>query len=163
MACGVNDYVNSIIIHGGGWIDSVTVNCAAYSKNSHELLPGRNSLPPRGGPGGALAANACPAHTYVSGLRYGFTRDGNQPKFLDFVEFTCSPIPAAGQAAGPQVTRCLDSGGGCWVRHPDPGPYNGFGLAFESRCAPDEAVSGLVGRSGSYVDALGAVCTARPE
>lgn len=164
IACGVNDFFNSMTVNRGAWVDAITANCGGYSKATHELLPARNTLPLQGGAGGIPGSDVCPQHTYVSGLRYGFTRDGNRPKYLDFVEFACTPIPAAGPAAGLTVTRCLDSGReGCWTRHPNPGPYNGFGLVFQSRCASNEAVSGLVGRSGQYVDALGAVCTVRPE
>lgn len=165
IACSTHDFFNSISIRRGAWVDAITGNCASYIRETHELvgvLGAYGTLRFQGGAGGSRAADVCPKHTYISGLRYGFTRDGNRPKWLDFVEFTCTPIPAAGAAAGPEVTRCLESGDGCWTRHPNPGPYNGHGLAFESRCAPNEAVSGLVGRSGRYVDALAAVCTPRP-
>jgi hypothetical protein len=166
IACSINDFLVSISIRRGAWVDAIRGHCDSYVKETHELvsvLGTYGDLSFQGGVGGTLAADVCPKHTYISGLRYGFTRDGNRPKWLDFVEFTCTPIPAAGAAAGPQVTRCLQSGDGCWARHPNPGNYNGYGLTYESRCAPNEAVSGLVGRSGRYVDALGAICTPRPE
>lgn len=163
IACGVNDFFNSMTVNRGAWVDAITANCGGYSKATHELLPARNTLPLQGGAGGVPSSDVCPQHTYVSGLRYGFTREGNRPKYLDFVEFACTPIPAAGRAGGLTAARCLDSGNGCWTRHPSPGSYNGYGLEFQSRCAANEAVSGLVGRKGQYVDALGAVCTVRPE
>ena len=60
-------------------------------------------------------------------------------------------------------TSCIDAGDdGCWDKHPEPGPDNGFGLAFDACCSGTDIVCGLVGRSGSFVDALAVACAERP-
>ena len=58
---------------------------------------------------------------------------------------------------------CLHTGDQCWDRHPSPGPYNGWGLSFRIACPPGEAATGLIGRSGAYVDALGLKCEQKPS
>lgn len=96
----------------------------------------------------------CYPGQYVRGLKYGFSPNGNQPKFLSYVQITCMPL-----SIGNNAELCLDTkGDGCWDRAPAPGRYNGYGPAFSAVCSPDNFMIGLVGRSGEYVDAIGIEC-----
>lgn len=68
-----------------------------------------------GGNGGGERAAHCEPNQYLAGLKYGFTRDGNQPKFLDYVEITCQPLQRTGNAS----TVCLGTNdNGCMGRKP---------------------------------------------
>ena len=89
----------------------------------------------------------------------GFTRDGNKPKYLDYVELTCRVL----SGFGGDTKVCLHTGDGCWDRHPNPGPYNGWGLSFTVACTADQAATGLFGHSEISIDAVGLICGPKPQ
>jgi hypothetical protein len=103
-----------------------------------------------------------PTH-FPTSITHGYTRDGNDPKYLDYVRVFCDPV-----ASGDKVDVCLQTGGGCWgSREAAPNPSDLiFGQSwlfpFHQACPPGEAVIGLHGRSGAYVDAIGLICGPRP-
>ena len=159
VSCPVNAFATGVVVHAGAWIVAIGMTCAVFNPATKRLDPPVGGTPFQGGGGGQEKRAYCGSDHYLSKLKYGFTRDENRPKYLDYVELTCTPVQG-----GSDKTMCLDTGKeGCWDRHPSPGPYNGFGLAFESHCRPDEAADGLYGRSGAYVDALALHCSNKPE
>ena len=116
--------------------------------------------PTAGGHGGSERLATCYANQYLGSIKFGFTCDGNKPKYLDYVQLNCRPMLPSGNPS----TLCLDTGGnGCWDKHPNPGPYNGYGLAFESRCRSNQWGKALRGRAGEYVDALALSCEGKPN
>jgi CubicO group peptidase (beta-lactamase class C family) len=112
-----------------------------------------------GGNGGSQQHGECSLERYAAAIKIGFTRDDNKPKYLDYIELSCGVL----SGYGGDTKVCLETGDKCWDRHPDPGRYNGFGLSFQSRCPPGEMIAGLIGRSGSAIDAVGIICRPRPS
>ncbi len=159
--CGPSQYITGITINAGDFIDSITAHCSYLSADQSSFSRG---VPPTtakaGGNGGAEKFAGCATNQYVRRLQYGFTRDGNRPQYLSYVQLTCVPLQSNGNVS----VECLDtSGHGCWERHPNPGRYNGYGLAFAASCSPTNLMVGLVGRSGDYVDAIGIECVPKPR
>jgi uncharacterized protein YkwD len=158
LACDNNFFLIGISLRSGGHVDAIRAKCLAFNATKHVFVTPTRNTNFAGGAGGALRENGCSPDRYVSGIKYGFTRDDNRPKYLDYVELTCSVI----SGYGGDTRVCLHTGNGCWDRHPNPGPYNGWGLSFQSRCNRNEAAVGIHGRSGIYVDALALICGPKP-
>jgi len=160
-ACAQNAFLVGLTVRSGAWIDGITGECGILAPSMDRFFPGAPRFTASaGGSSGTERRVACSPNQYATGIKYGFTRDGNKPKYLDYVQLNCAPL----RSTGNPTTLCLDSGGnGCWDKHPNPGPYNGFGLAFESRCPPTTFPDALLGRAGNYVDALAIRCVLRPQ
>lgn len=129
-----------VVIRRGAWISGLGLICS-----------GRR-LAMTGGTRDQSEEWSCPGGGTVSSLKYGFTRDGNYPKYLDYLEVHC----ARGEV------HCFHTGDGCWDRHPNPGSYNGRGLTHVSTCSSFQHGYGIVGRSGDAIDALGVECFPAP-
>jgi hypothetical protein len=162
--CG-EDYVVGVYLKSGGWVDSIGLKCAGFDAAQGKFKQPPWNKPFHGGQGGGPQEGVCPAGSYAGGLKFGFTRDGGNPKYLDYVEIICNRVENG------NVTQriCLGSGNGCWDQHPDPPPncppFAGcyvYFLSFDESCAAGEAMTGIHGRYGSYVDALGVTCGPKP-
>jgi len=150
------DHVVGIYVKSGAWIDAIGLKCASFNSAS-----GAFKQPPwnkafHGGNGGAIQESVCPANSVVTGIRFGFTRDGTKPKYLDFVSLTCSKV---GQGGSTTSVGCLATGEGCWSRHPSSAAI----LSYYEACEGEEVAIGIHGRSGAYVDALGLICGPKPR
>lgn len=165
--CPAGSYLTGLLLRAGSLIESVQPLCASQAPESRDGAAGHSfgrASPagvPHGGKGGVPTGQTCPADRFVAGIRIGFTRAENRPEYLDYVELRCRQVDAVDPAQDTAV--CTHTGNGCWTRHPSPGPFDGSTLAFQSQCGPEEAVTGLAGRSGLFVDALGLVCDRRPR
>ena len=81
----------------GHWVQSIGLKCGTFIRTE-----GKFKRPPwnkafHGGQGGSQQEQICPRESFVSGIKMGFTRDGAEWKYLDYIELTCTPV-AAGQA-----------------------------------------------------------------
>jgi hypothetical protein len=152
LQCAPGTYLLGVGLHTGQWVDSIRANCLPYDPATDQFV--RPSQGPSftqftGGSGGApaIVQNGCSPERYVSGVKIGFTRDGNRPLYIDNVEVHCRVLSGYG---GDQSV-CIPAADGC-----------GYGLAFTVDCPPGQAAIGLFGRSGVYVDALGLICAPKP-
>jgi hypothetical protein len=147
----------------GAWVDAIGLRCAGFKPKTGSFKPARD-LELHGGDGGAPGvAGSCPDNAYLSGITHGYTRNGNENQFLNFVEIACTPV-----ASGNPVRVCLETGAGCWVGRPGAPEIPIFGgtpllTPLVQHCPPGEAAVGLHGRAGAFVDAIGLVCGPRPE
>jgi hypothetical protein len=158
------EYAVGLYFKSGAWVDAIGLKCASFNPQSGTFKTPPRDKPYHGGDGGALGVEgACPNNTYFSGITHGYTREGNDNKFLNFVEMTCTPV-----VGGSPARVCLETGKGCWVGRegtPDIPIFGGVPLLkpLEKHCPPDEAVVGIHGRSGLFIDALGLICGPRPK
>ena len=136
----------------GAFVDAIAPKCASFIDAQQQFGP-RSALMLKGGTGGGPASRECDRTSYVVGIKFGFTRDGDAPKYVDYVELICKPI-----ATGQETRVCLDTGNGC----PDAHPERPSLRAATQRCSDGEAATGIHGRSGVYVDALGLICGPKP-
>ena len=154
--CGAGQWVIGVMIRHGLWIDAIKLICAPYTSTSR--VPPNSWLDFQGQQGGSLnpATEICSGDTYVTGIRFGTTWDGDDPKYVDYVEVTCASIVvmtgtppfAVYGLIGTNV--CLDTGEGCSNK------------PFSLSCDLGDAATGFQGRSGIYVDALGLICGPSP-
>ena len=154
--CGAGQWVIGVMIRHGLWVDAIKLICAPYSSISR--VPPNSWLDFQGQQGGSLNPHTeiCSGDTYVTGIKFGTTWDGDDPKYVDYVELTCASILvmtgtppfAVYGLIGTNV--CLDTGEGCSNK------------PFSLSCDLGDAATGFHGRSGIYVDALGLICGPSP-
>ncbi|MEZ5726624.1 MAG: hypothetical protein R3E48_00610 [Burkholderiaceae bacterium] len=152
-------HVVGIYLRSGGWVDAIGLKCGTFVATEGRFKRPPWNTPYHGGNGGSPQVGICPGERYVSAIRVDFTREGDQPKFLDFIEMTCSPV-----SVGDPVKLCLHTGHGCWTKKPSENPV--FPKFLPSRpavpCPPGQAAIGIHGRAGKFVDAIGLICGPRP-
>jgi hypothetical protein len=166
------DYAVGLYFRSGRWVDAIGLRCSSFDPQSGTFKMPPRDKPYHGGPGGALGVEGiCPNNTYFSGITHGYTREGTENKFLNFVEMTCTPV-----AGGDPVRVCLETGKGCWVAGRRAGPDIQIGSGdveigpgipwltpLKQHCPPGEAVVGINVRRGLFVDALGLICGPSPK
>jgi hypothetical protein len=155
------DYVVGVYVRSGAWIDAIGLKCAPFDRASGTFKRPAWNKPYHGGSGGTMQERLCPPNSVVAGIRYGFTRDGNRPKYLDFIVLACAKMGQGGNVREWTTTanECISTGEGCWSRHPT---SNSTGLSFWNPCEGDQVVVGVHGRAGLFVDALGLICGPKP-
>ena len=153
--CPVGQWVIGVMIRHGFWVDAMRLTCAPYSSISR--VPPNTQLDFQGQQGGSLNPKTinCSGDTYVTGIKFGTTWDGNDPRYVDYVEVTCSSVSVVGTPPTAVfgmigTSTCLDTGEGCSDR------------PFSLTCGLGDAATGFHGRSGIYVDALGLICGPSP-
>lgn len=146
--CGRGRYLVGVSIRKGGWVDAILPLCAAYTaqKRFAKWERGRR----HGGAGGSplLKDAVCPADHFVIGLKFGVTQ--GKKRFIDWVAVQCIRI-----AGGTSFDICLHTGDGC--------PLHQAFEPFWQTCPYGEWATGLRGRIGIYVDALGLICGPEPN
>ena len=102
-----------------------------------------------GGGGGSAFTRACAAGHALVGI------DGRAGGRLDAATAICAPISMrVDTTATPEHRFLLTTGAAVSAG----GAGGGGGTAFTDRCAPDEVIIGIAGRSGSEVDSLSFQC-----
>lgn len=153
------DFVVGVYVRAGAWMSAIGLKCASFDAAQGRFKQPWNKAY-HGGSRDPFKTAICPGERFVSGMRFGFTRDGSEPKYLDFVEVFCKPASGPGE----HIAICLDSGHGCW--HTPPNLPGGIAprvkIHAPQNCPNGEATTGIVGRSGIYVDAVGLICRRAP-
>jgi hypothetical protein len=158
-------FLVGVTIRAGAWVDAISPLCATFLAPQGYFGPWIRGAY-HGGQGGSARSGACPKDRFVGKIRFGWTRKDTKPEFVDYVELTC--VLVSDQSSADTTKVCLPTGGGCWDSHPNPPPGDILGTPFgpypplHEACPLNEAATGLLGRSGVYVDALGLVCGPRP-
>jgi hypothetical protein len=144
--CGPGQYLTGVSVRSGSWLDAVVPFCATF--NAETGLLGAPGVPMEhhgGNGGGAAGPTTCNNGQYVSGMMFGYTSDASgRPKYIASIQLDCAPIRPGGGSAHPRI------GAGGRLSH--------GGVT----CGDNQAVIGMIGRSGAYVDALGLICGPRP-
>ena len=146
--CPRGQFLVGISVRSGYWIDAIFPLCAPFLANQRKF--GNWTRGPRnGGTGGSrlLKDAVCPSDRYVSGILHNYTGSSRRGSmFVVAVRLTCSPV-----AGGAATTLCLRGKYRC-----------GDIPSFNHVCPANEAATGIHGRSGAYVDALGLICGPKP-
>jgi hypothetical protein len=138
-------------VKAGAFLDAIGPKCATFLDGGG--WGPTTALIKKGGSGGRSQDKECRPENYVAGIKFGFTRDGDAPKYVDYVEVICKPY-----RGGQEERLCVDTGHRCPDAHPDRPNLK----AVTHMCNDDEAAVGIHGRSGIYVDALGLICAPKP-
>jgi len=145
--CGAGQYLSGVSVRQGTLLDAVVPFCAAFNAKTGLLGAPGFPMNHHGGSGGGLAGPiSCNNDQYVSGMMFGYTNDSQsgRPKYIASIQLQCKPIRPGSKSQ----TRTIGAGGRL--------SHQGYS------CRDDEAVIGMIGRSGAYVDALGMICGPRP-
>lgn len=144
--CGPGQYLTGVSVSFGSLLDAVVPFCATFNAKTGLLgAPGFPMNRHGGSGGGAAGPTTCNNGQYVSGMMFGYTQDASgSAKYVTSIQLDCAPIRAGGGSGSPRI------GAGGRVAH--------GGVS----CGNDQAVIGMIGRSGAYVDALGLICGPRP-
>jgi hypothetical protein len=139
--------LTGVSVRYGTLLDAVVPFCATFNANAGLLGAPGFPMDHHGGAGGQLAGPiSCNNDEYVSGMSFGYTEDSSSglPKYIGSILIQCKPIR-----------------GGRNMRTQTVGAAGRFGHGGFA-CGDNEAVIGMIGRSGGYVDALGIICGPRP-
>ena len=162
--CPPGEYLVGVSIKAGAWVAAIHPLCAPFLADQKRF--GKWTRGPRhGGTGGSplLKDAACPSDRPVMGFKVGTTRTENP--YVDYVELHCASMGAG------QTTVCAHTGHGCWTSHPNPPPADfpgGLNIIGDPQwqyCKREggwQIATGIHGRSGAYVDALGLICGPAP-
>ena len=166
-ACPQGQFLRGVSARVGAWIVAIASLCATFDASTGKFNAWKRGKR-FGGTGASplLKDIACPPDRFVDRIQFGWTRD--EGSYVDYVQLRCVPM-----TSGQSNFVCLQSGDGCWSKHPNPPPKGiplpGGGLniigdsPFEQSCPIGEAVTGIHGSSGAFIDALGLICGPEPK
>ena len=149
--CPPGQYVVGFSVSAGAWIDAIAALCAPYLPAQHKFGPRTVTVPPHGGSGGAPQERYCQAGS-IRSIWFGYTRVNNirdDPQFVDDIDLTCVDPTTKQVSMG-----CIDTGARCTDHKFYFSP---------SECPSGEAATGIHGRSGDSLDALGLICGPEPQ
>src|SRR5262245_18463072 len=139
------DHLVGIYVRSGLWVDAIGLKCATFDQAQGTFKFPPWNTPYYGAGAAPLHERVCPNDNYVSGIRFNITQDADSP-FIDFIELTCTIIAGFG---GP-TKDCIETGEGCYAG------------GFVQTCPDGEVATGIQGRAGLYVDAIGLICGPKP-
>jgi hypothetical protein len=160
--CEPGSYVVGFTGRAGAWIDQVSVVCARWNENTQKLgaaSQGQVSKPFGESTGGDALSESCPDGWAVSAVAIRTTLEeanssvnvkNYRSKLVHGIRFYCRPAIAG---SGNVIHKTL----GSWST----GDVSRFWGPWS--CPPRELATGMQGRAGLFVDALGLVCGLRPE
>ncbi|MBX6322927.1 MAG: hypothetical protein IRY94_13950 [Rhodospirillaceae bacterium] len=165
MTCGDNRYLVGLYARAGSWVDGVGLVCAPYDAGARRF-GGFDTFRREGwtgGPGGAPQEIYCNQGEAVTGLGFSHTRGGGLPRqYVMELGLFC-------QHRSPDYPdRCITSGHGC--KAPASVVSYDYGIVRTAReyqydklfCPAGEYATGIHGRSGLYLDAIGLICAPLP-
>jgi hypothetical protein len=153
--CASGDFLVGIYVRSGAWIDAIGLKCATFNRAQGKFGHPPYNRPFHGGNGGEDHERVCPANSFITRIKFGFTRAGRSPKFIEYVQQSCRRV---GDGSLTSVD-CMETGEGCWEFHPTASNLR----ALRSECPRGAAAIGVVGRAGRFVDAIGLVCAREPR
>jgi uncharacterized protein YkwD len=137
--CPSGQYVVGARYRAGNWLDQISITCAPVDTIGLTGPQWHGSA--FGGQGGNPGEKSCPPG-YISSGALLLLHSGNQ--FVHYMALSCISTVKPSQFSSP-----LDIGA----------PSSLFGDISQT-CPPGEAVTGIQGRTGEFVDAIGLICDA---
>ena len=150
--CSPGQYVVGFAAQAGAWVDGVAPLCAPYLPSPGTFAKGQ-SAGFHGAHGGSPQTQLCSPGKAVTRLllgvlfeKGGVLGDDTKKTYIDYIGFECADIH--GQA---KENRCVATGDPCAE------------LDSIVACPSGELATGINGRSGAFVDALGLICGPAPR
>jgi hypothetical protein len=157
IECPEGSFVTGFSGRAGKWVDNLTVNCTRLDKQTWKLggTVAPQAVPPTAlrsagtSPGGSPSSSSCPDQYVVMAANFWFLRQ-SEGGLLDWFQVQCSYLPEyRPQPYEINFPFPLQADDGIDTSYPFSGWY---------ACPAGEAVSGIQGFSGLFVDAIGLVC-----
>jgi hypothetical protein len=159
VMCPGGSYVVGFEGRTGAWIDNFRIVCAAFDASSRRFVNPRTTGGTIGvsGSGGPSSAR-CPNGWAIARIKYQETKGDGPTNVGHSIGFTCGTAfsgELTNKHFGPLTTPEERSSGGIFVGR--------FGADIvETPCPAFEFATGVHGRSGKFVDALGLICGPLP-
>jgi hypothetical protein len=155
IECPGGKAVAGFFATAGAWVDGVSPLCAA---------PGgkRQQFGWAGGTGGGPQMVYCPDGDYVTSVWLTFTRGNDLPRqYVNTIGIICGSF-TGNSLAQAKAVRCIysDDAHDLYVSN---SCESTIVWSEKVACPKNEVLTGIVGRSGNYVDAMGAVCGPAPK
>lgn len=159
LSCGAGQFVVGFHARAGAWVDGIGLLCAPYDARARKLGTSFARVGWTGGRGGTPQEVYCAPGEAVTGVGLAHTRGrGLKREYVNSVDLLCQQRQRA--------ERCISSGEGC-------GPLSSVrkGTIVQTVhdyqydrlvCPSNEMATGIQGRSGIYVDAIGLICGPPP-
>jgi hypothetical protein len=158
--CPPWSYVVGLAGGVGEWLDSIEPLCAPIQPAEQRIGPGTPNGHRYGGGGGGPFTVACPVGYALGGWRFDMVVNSDMdPTFVNGIVLDCRLLGSPGQTYTAQIG---DYGA---VLTKDVAVIAQMGWdrpADAQACPPHELVTGIHGRYGAHVDALGLICGAPP-
>lgn len=165
MTCDAGHFVVGFRANAGAWVTGVGLICAPYIHSRNSVGTERNGRGWAGGSSGTPQEVYCSPNQAVTGIALAHTRGNNLPRqYVNTVALMCQYQQEA--------DRCISSGEGCGPiggivkKAGVPGVYvhrTEHGYQYDMMyCPAGEYATGIQGRSGIYVDAMGLICAPHP-
>ena len=149
--CPAGQYVVGFAAQAGAWIDGVAPLCATYLPGPGTFAKGQ-SAGFHGTHGGSPQTQLCSSGGAVTRLLLGvlFEKGGvftsTQVTYIDYIGFECANIFGQGKES-----HCVATGDPC------------VELDNIVACPSGELATGINGRTGAYLDAIGLICGPAPR
>lgn len=178
MTCEDGHFLVGLRARAGAWVDGIGLVCAPFDPESGKVASALVPAGWTGGTGGMAQEIACRRGEAVTAVGLAHTRGGGlERQYVNTVDIGCD------HAA--QMDRCISSGEGCGqipsrrvgmqsvsIKHPlipqigvkTPDLSKRVEYRYDGLyCLDDEYATGIQGRSGVYVDAIGLICARKPD
>ena len=133
-------------------MDAITPLCAPFVEPG--VFADYAARKAHGGTGGSPQEAYCTKNEYLEGIRIGHTITSDLDlKYVDNIVLHCRAITGNTKHDICMKTTDEDAQHGCPA-----GGGHGRRAPFEQPCPPGEEATGIHGRYGNYVDALGLIC-----
>lgn len=154
MSCGSGRYLVGFDAGAGAWIDGVGLICASIV-SGNKVATSFSKRGWAGGKGGSRQEVYCPPGQAVTALGVAHTRGGGlQRQYVNTVDIQCQHRQ--------EKSGCISSGEGCgYLPSEVVGVFVQKGIHYRYdplRCPAGEYATGIQGRAGAYVDAIGLIC-----
>jgi hypothetical protein len=158
--CPPWSYVVGLAGGMGAWLDSIQPLCAPLQPLEQRIGPGTPAGQRAGGSGGAPFSLACPVGYALGRWRFDMVVNSDiEWTFVNALQLECRLVGSPGQTYSAQVG---DYGAPLSM---DVAVIAQMGVdrpGADHACLPGELATGIHGRAGAYVDALGLICGAPP-
>jgi hypothetical protein len=139
--CPANQYLIGLAGRAGNFVDQVQIVCSPILPDGTHGAPYYG--PPHGGTGGAAQEFSCNGNAFVSGVEFYYYKA--HPKVFD-VQLSCRTMQGQGTTVN--------------FGSPQGVSFENENMGETQQCASDELASGLAGRYGTNVNAIGLLCDA---
>jgi hypothetical protein len=159
FTCPTGSYIAGFTGSAGDYIDRMSPLCARWNPQTRNLdTPSQATHYIGQSTGGRPLAAYCPSDTVANFIGFTVLRSDNH--LVDQMYFTCKN-PSTGGLIGLDANLTFSGTGQTKIE-----PFSPDDVAphhYEFTCPSGELATGLMGRSGSFIDALGLICGPAPK
>ena len=159
MTCAPGQFAVGFYARAGAWVDGIGLLCAPFDARARKIGSSFARVGWTGGQGGTPQEVYCAPGEAVTGIGLAHTRGrGLEREYVNSVNLMCQQRQ--------KMDRCISSGEGCGaLRSVTRGTIVQTVHDYKYDrlvCPSNEMATGIQGRSGVFVDAIGLICAPPP-